>query len=115
MYQVSEQHFEDMVEAALDAIPQVFVDHMRNLVILVEDYHEDSPDLLGLYEGVALPERSTDDTGFLPDTIFIYRQALMDWCSSEEELAYQVKVTLFHELGHYFGLSEEQLHALGWG
>ncbi len=115
MYYVSEERFDEMVEAALDKVPQAFVARMRNMVILVEDYNENSPEILGLYEGVSLTERTFDHTGFLPDAIFIYRGALQDWCNSEEELEHEVEVTVFHELGHYFGIEEEQLHELGWG
>lgn len=115
MYQVSEERFDEMVEAALDKVPDEFVARMRNMAILVEDYNEESPSILGLYEGVALTERTFDHTGYLPDAIFIYRGALQDWCNSEEELAHQVEVTVFHELGHYFGLEEDELHHLGWG
>ncbi|HJG43238.1 metallopeptidase family protein [Corynebacterium phoceense] len=115
MYYVEDERFDEMVEAALDKVPENFVARMRNLAILVEDYNEDSPHILGLYEGVALPERTFDHTGYLPDAIFIYRRALQDWCNSEEELEHQVMVTVFHELGHYFGIDDEHLHELGWG
>ncbi|WJY90666.1 metallopeptidase family protein [Corynebacterium confusum] len=115
MYAVSEERFDELVDDALDKIPEEFARRMRNLVILVRDYHEDDPYTLGLYEGVALTERTHDHTGFLPDAIFIYRGALQDYCNSEEELAHEVEVTVFHELGHYFGIEEEDLHRLGWG
>ena len=115
MFQVSEERFDEMVEAALDKVPDEFVARMRNLVILVEDYNPQTPQILGLYEGVALTSRTFDHTGYLPDAIFIYRGALQDWCHSEEDLAHQVEVTVFHELGHYFGLEEDELHRLGWG
>lgn len=115
MYAVSEERFDELVDDALDKIPEEFARRMRNLVILVRDYHEDDPYTLGLYEGVALTERTHDHTGFLPDAIFIYRGALQDYCHSEEELAHEVEVTVFHELGHYFGIEEEDLHRLGWG
>ncbi|MEX3517921.1 metallopeptidase family protein [Corynebacterium camporealensis] len=115
MYSVSEERFDEMVNAALDKIPDEFVHHMRNLVIMVEDYNPDQPQLLGLYEGVSLTERTHDHTGFLPDAIFIYRHALQSICHSEEELAHEVEVTVFHELGHYFGFEEDRLHELGWG
>ena len=115
MYAVSEERFDELVDDALDRIPEEFARRMRNLVILVRDYHEDDPYTLGLYEGVALTERTHDHTGFLPDAIFIYRGALQDYCNSEEELAHEVEVTVFHELGHYFGIEEEDLHRLGWG
>ncbi|MDD7582979.1 metallopeptidase family protein [Corynebacterium sp. 32222D000AT] len=115
MYAVSEERFDELVDDALDKIPEEFARRMRNLAILVRDYHEDDPYTLGLYEGVALTERTHDHTGFLPDAIFIYRGALQDYCNSEEELAHEVEVTVFHELGHYFGIEEEDLHRLGWG
>ncbi len=115
MYSVSEERFEEMVNDALDQVPDEFVRKMRNLVILVEEENPDNPTLLGLYEGVALPRRTFDHTGYLPDAIFIYRSTLQRWAASEEDLAEQVKVTVFHELGHYFGMEEHELHQLGWG
>lgn len=115
MVHVSEERFDEMLNDALDKIPEEFVRRMRNLVILVEDYNPEQPNLLGLYEGVALTHRTFDHTGHLPDAITIYRGALQDWCSTEEELARQVEVTVFHEFGHYFGFEEKELHALGWG
>jgi predicted Zn-dependent protease with MMP-like domain len=83
--------------------------------VLVRDVNEDQPEILGLYEGVSLTERTFDHTGFLPDAIFIYKAALEAHCRSEEELAEEVMVTVFHEVGHYFGMDEEALHRLGWG
>ncbi|QCB29391.1 metallopeptidase family protein [Corynebacterium endometrii] len=115
MVSVSEERFDEMVNDALDCLPDEFVARMRNLVIMVEDYNPEDPEILGLYEGVALTERTFDHTGFLPDAIFIYKGALQDWCQTESELAHQVKVTVFHELGHYFGIDEHGLHELGWG
>lgn len=115
MISVSEEHFNELVDDALDKIPEEFARRLRNVVILVRDHNEEDPTILGLYEGVALTERTHDHTGFLPDAIFIYKQALEAVCDSEEQLAHEVKVTVFHEVGHYFGMDEEQLHTLGWG
>ncbi|OFL24197.1 metallopeptidase family protein [Corynebacterium sp. HMSC062A03] len=115
MYAVSEDRFEELVGEALDKIPDRFVDQMRNLVILVEEEHPENPELLGLYEGVMLTQRTASHTGYLPDTISIYRQPLQAISNSEEELAHEVMVTVFHEVGHYFGFEEERLHELGWG
>ncbi|ACP33986.1 metallopeptidase family protein [Corynebacterium aurimucosum] len=115
MYEVSEERFEEMVGEALDKIPDRFVNQMRNLVILVEEEHPENPELLGLYEGVMLTQRTASHTGYLPDTISIYRQPLQAISNSEEELAHEVLVTVFHEVGHYFGFEEERLHELGWG
>lgn len=115
MISVSEEDFNELVDDALDKIPEEFARRLRNVVILVRDHNEEDPTILGLYEGVALTERTHDHTGFLPDAIFIYKQALEAVCDSEEQLAHEVKVTVFHEVGHYFGMDEEQLHTLGWG
>ena len=115
MYQVSEERFEELVDDALDAIPAHFARQLTNVAVLVRPYNEEEPSLLFLYVGVPLTERTFDHTGFLPDAIFIYRDTLEAMCHSEEQLAHEVKVTVFHEVGHYFGMSEEQLHALGWG
>lgn len=115
MVKVSEERFDEMVDDALDRIPDEFLPHMRNVVVLVRDRHEENPTILGLYEGVSLTERTFDHTGFLPDAISIFKGALEDYCTTEEQLAQEVIVTVLHEVGHYFGMSEEQLHQLGWG
>jgi len=115
MVHVSDEVFDDMVNDALDLIPEEFARRMGNVVVLVGDRNEDNPEILGLYEGVALTERTFDHTGYLPDTISTYKGALEDVCDTEEQLAHEVMVTVFHEVGHYFGIEEDQLHHLGWG
>ncbi|MEK0371946.1 metallopeptidase family protein [Corynebacterium mastitidis] len=115
MIDVSDERFDELVDAALARIPDEFADRMGNVVILVRDYREGNSQTLGLYEGVSLTRRQFTHTGHLPDTITLYRGALMDYCTSEEDLEEQVYVTVMHEVGHYFGMSEEQLHRLGWG
>lgn len=112
---VSQERFEAMVDDALDKLPDEFARRLRNVVILVRDRNEDDPSILGLYEGVALTERTHDHTGFLPDAIFIYKEALESVCQSEAQLAHEVEVTVFHEVGHYFGIDDAHLHELGWG
>lgn len=115
MVQVSEERFDEMVDDALDRIPEEFARRMTNVVVLVRDFNEVQPEILGLYEGVSLTERTFDHTGFLPDAISIYKGALEAHCHTEEQLAEEVMVTVFHEVGHYFGMDEEALHRLGWG
>ncbi|QGU05734.1 metallopeptidase family protein [Corynebacterium comes] len=115
MVHVSEERFGDMVDDALDRIPEEFARRMTNVVVLVSDFNEVQPEILGLYEGVSLTERTFDHTGFLPDAISIYKGALEAHCHTEEQLAEEVMVTVFHEVGHYFGMDEEALHRLGWG
>ncbi len=114
MIEVSDERFEELVDLAFDQVPQQFLDHMRNVVLLIDDYDPSSPHILGLYRGVALTER-TFDHGGLPDTITIYKGALQDHCLSEADLVEQVRVTVLHEIGHFFGLDEEDLHRLGYG
>lgn len=115
MVEVSDERFDEMVENALDAIPEEFARNLRNVAILVQDRNEDNPRLLGLYHGVMLTHRTFDHTGHLPDTISIYKEALKEYCGSEEQLEREVRVTVFHEIGHYFGMEEDRLHELGWG
>ena len=108
--------FDALVEAALDEIPDEIAVLVRNVVVLVEDEPpEDEPDdLLGLYDGVALTERSTEWLPQLPDRIFIYRNNLLDMCESEEELVDEVRITVVHEVAHHFGIDDDRLHELGY-
>lgn len=110
---VSDEEFEELVDAALAQIPTHITDRVRNLAILIEEAHPGSPSTLGLYTGVPLTERTFDHAGFLPDTITIYRESLKDYCSTKEELVEQIRITVLHEIGHYFGMDHEQMHRLG--
>jgi len=107
--------FEELVSDALDAVPPRLTAAMDNVVVLVEDRHPDEPDLLGLYEGIALTERNSDYGGVLPDRITIYREAVLDICETEDEVVHEVAVTVVHEIAHHFGIDEQTLHDLGWG
>ena len=78
------------------------------------DRNDDEDDLLGLYEGVALTERDSHYAGSLPDTITIYRAALLDVCDDEDEVVEEVKITVVHEIAHHFGIDDDRLHELGW-
>jgi predicted Zn-dependent protease with MMP-like domain len=109
------QRFEELVSDALDLIPAELAAAFDNVVVLVEDCNPDEPDLLGLYQGVALTERDSWYAGSLPDTITIYRDALLDVCDSEEEVVDEVAVTVIHEIAHHFGIDDDRLHELGWG
>lgn len=109
------EHFEELVSEALDLIPPQLARAIDNVVVLVEPRHQDEPDLLGLYHGIALTERDTHYAGALPDTITIYRDAILDICGTEDEVVREVAVTVIHEVAHYFGIDEDRLHELGWG
>lgn len=111
---MSPQRFEELVSDALDQIPAKLASAIDNVVVLVEDRHPDEPDLLGLYEGIALTERDSSYAGSLPDTITIYRGALLEVCESEAEVVDEVAVTVIHEIAHHFGIDDDRLHELGW-
>jgi predicted Zn-dependent protease with MMP-like domain len=113
--EVDEQTFGQLVEQALDGIPAELGRAMRNVAVVVEDQGA-SPNLLGLYQGVPLTNRtSTTYAGVLPDRITIYRLPLCRRSRSVEDLVHQVRVTVVHEVGHHFGLDDARLHELGWG
>jgi predicted Zn-dependent protease with MMP-like domain len=108
------RRFDDLVSDALDLIPPELAAAMDNVVVLVADRHDEDDELLGLYEGVALTERDSDYSGALPDTITIYRDALLDVCESDEEVVEQVAITVIHEIAHHFGIDDDRLDELGW-
>ena len=112
---VSRVRFEALVDQALDDIPDELTQLVRNLVVLVEDEPpDDEPDLLGLYDGVAMTERDGSYGLELPDRIFIFRNPLLDMCESEEELVDEVRITVVHEIAHHFGIDDAALHDLGY-
>jgi predicted Zn-dependent protease with MMP-like domain len=108
------QRFDELVSAALDLIPPRLAAVMDNVVVLVSDRDPDDPDLLGLYEGVALTDRDSHYAGSLPDTITVYRDALLEACDRDDEVVEEVKITVIHEIAHHFGIDDNRLHELGW-
>jgi predicted Zn-dependent protease with MMP-like domain len=107
--------FEALVEQALDEIPDEIAALVHNVVVLVEDdAPPDDPDLLGVYDGVSLPERGADHTG-LPDRITIYRRPLLEMCADADELVREVRITVVHEIAHHFGIDDDRLHDWGYG
>ncbi|CAN5593508.1 metallopeptidase family protein [soil metagenome] len=111
---MTRQRFEELVSDALDLIPAELAAAFDNVVVLVEDRNLEEPDLLGLYEGVALTERDSFYAGSLPDTITIYRGALLQMCDSEQQVVDEVAITVIHEVAHHFGIDDDRLHELGW-
>jgi predicted Zn-dependent protease with MMP-like domain len=112
---MSPQRFDELVSDALDLIPPRLVAAMDNVVVLVEARNPGEPDLLGLYEGIALTERDSWYGGSLPDAITIYRDALLDVSETEADVVDEVAITVIHEIAHHFGIDDERLHELGWG
>ena len=112
---MTRRRFYELVADALDTIPPELTTAMDNVVVLVEDRNPEEPGLLGLYEGVALTERTSSYGGVLPDRIMIYQEAILDICHDDDEVVHEVAVTVVHEVAHHFGIDEETLHELGWG
>jgi predicted Zn-dependent protease with MMP-like domain len=105
--------FAEHVARAVAALPPELREAIQNVEITVEEEHPDDPDIFGLYEGVPLPERG-DWAGSLPDRIRIFRKPLVESFSDPAELEEEIRVTVLHELAHYFGLDEDQLENLGY-
>jgi len=117
--------FEDVVAEALDSLPPRFAAMVRNVVVTVEDEPsaedlesldgdgddagEDDGELLGIYRGVALTERSYDNAPLVPDEIAIFRGPINRVSRTRREAVDEVRTTVIHELGHYFGLDDDEL------
>jgi predicted Zn-dependent protease with MMP-like domain len=120
MVTVTRERFEELVADALDTIPPELASEMTNVAVLVEDWPTDSQrprrgTLLGLYEGVPLTKRGPIGySGVMPDRITIFQGPLSARARDEVELAAQVRKTVLHEVGHYFGITDARLHELGW-
>lgn len=115
MQDITAEEFERLVIEELDLLPDEMVDGLDNVVFVTEDRPEDgSLDLLGLYDGTALTERGTYGFGELPDRIVLYREPLLAVSEDLEDLKDQIHVTLVHEIAHFYGIDDVQLHELGW-
>ena len=122
---VTVEQLDQMVLKAIAKLPKEFRSALEVVPVRVRDRPtiqqlrslelDESDLLLGLYEGVPLTLRSVQDGPRVPDQITLFLEDLEDACDSIEELEEQVRVTLFHELGHYFGFDEDQLDNLGYG
>lgn len=115
--------FKQLVEEALGTIPREFREAMRNIAIVIEDEPtdaqlveagvEDADDtLLGLYEGTPLTERGWGHGNVLPDKITLFQGPIEDESDDEDDLVVAIGETLIHEIGHYFGLSEEEIEEI---
>ncbi|MBV7296081.1 metallopeptidase family protein [Corynebacterium sp. TAE3-ERU12] len=114
MVTVSKERFDELVDEAIDEIPQRFFSHMRNTVIMVEEVNPHTPTLMGLYEGVPMTKRVAGEFN-PPDVITLYRSVIQRVARDEDDLVEQIRVTLLHEVGHLFGMEEEDLDRLGYG
>ena len=122
MIKMTNREFVRLVRQAYGDIPLQVIKTLDNVDVVVEEWpgpeEEDmlggDGTLFGLYTGVPLTEREGGDS-MLPDRIAIYRQPILRNCSSRTEAEREIKITLWHEMGHYLGLSEDALHKLGYG
>ena len=122
MINLSRREFVRLVRQAYRQLPTDVRQGLTNVDIAVADQPgpadldplAEETTLLGLYHGVPLPERQGGEPS-LPDCITIYRQPILHSCSTRAEVVREVRITLWHEVGHYLGLSEEDLHRLGYG
>jgi predicted Zn-dependent protease with MMP-like domain len=115
---MNREDFINVAEEALDSLPEEFRSRIRNVAILVEDFprNQSPPEagkqrrlLLGIFQGVPATKRSVFDVSVGPAHIVLYQKNIEAVCSSEAEVRRQIRQTLMHELGHYFGMTEEQL------
>ena len=113
MQPVSPAEFEEYVADALDGLPPEIARRFNNVVVVVEDENEQEPDILGLYEGVALTERE-HYSGVLPDKISLYRIPLCLMAEDLDHLLEEIQVTVVHEFAHHVGIDDDRLHELGW-
>lgn len=107
--------FEALVAQALHGLPRTFREKLTNVAIIVEDLPPEEPKrgglLLGLFHGIPRTEKSVFYSS-PPDRIFLYQRNIEAVCRNEAEVRRQIRATLLHEVGHYFGLSEDELRAV---
>jgi predicted Zn-dependent protease with MMP-like domain len=106
--------FDVHVSRAIESLPPDLRRALTNIAVFVSDEEPPEPGLYGLYEGIPLPERFGDEP-LEPDTITIYRRELEADFAPGPELEEEIRITVLHELAHYFGLDEDRLDELGYG
>lgn len=112
---VTDQRFEELVDVALAQIPAELLDQVENCALIIEDEPDpECGDVLGFYDGTPLSERTSQYSGVLPDRILIFRGPLLRMVASEDELVDEVRITVWHELAHYFGIDDDELDELGY-
>ena len=119
----SAAEMEAIARSAMERLPEPFASHLRNVVLRVDDFAdaetlaefgmEDPFELTGLYSGRPLTEKSVEESGSLPDTVWLYRRPILDeWAEGGEDLEHLVTHVLIHEVGHHFGFSDADMDAL---
>ena len=119
----SAEEIEAIARDAMNRLAEPFAAHLKHVVLQVDEYADDALlaemeiehplDLTGVYEGIPVGQRSVETSGTLPDRIRLFRQAILaEWCEEGEPFEHLVRHILIHEVGHHFGLSDEDMHAL---
>ena len=104
-------------------LPEPFASHLQAVVLLIEDFADDDTlrameiddafDLTGIYEGIPIGEKSVEQSGAMPDRIRLFRRPILDeWADGDDTLEHLVAHVVIHEVGHHFGLSDEDMHRL---
>ncbi|HJY63152.1 MAG TPA: metallopeptidase family protein [Ignavibacteria bacterium] len=124
MFRVSEEEFHDLIDRALEDIPDDFKNKIDNLVFISEPYPSETDlarlsldnkySLLGLYSGVPYTHRSTWYSNVTPDRIILFQKNIEAICRNSEELYEKVKEVLIHEIAHYFGMDEDEIREAGY-
>jgi predicted Zn-dependent protease with MMP-like domain len=124
MTRIGRAEFEKLVEQAIDSLPPRFLRHLENIEVVVEDDPTDdelrSADmepgdvLFGLYQGVPQTKRNTWYGNVLPDRIIIYQRPIEAGARDRQEIRKEIRITLMHEIGHYFGLGEDEISEAGY-
>ncbi|MGR4008969.1 metallopeptidase family protein [Leucobacter sp. 1207-22] len=115
MLEISAESFEELVADGLDSLHPEMMAELDNVIFLVEDAPEDGSDTLGVYEGFSVAERGVYGYGEEPDRIILFRMNLLEHCADLDELMAEIRITLVHEIAHFYGITEERIHELGWG
>ena len=122
MIELTRREFVQLVRRAYRQLPPAVVQALHNVDVIVEEWPgpaeqdllEDGGTLYGLYHGIPLTDREGGGPA-LPDRITLYRQPIMQSCQTHAELVREIRITLWHEIGHYLGMDEDDLHRLGYG
>ena len=122
MIRLSQREFDVLVQQAYRQLPANVQQTLDNVDISVEerpnpedfDSQSEEVTLFGLYTGVPLTERAGYEPA-LPDRIIVFRRPILENCATTEEVVQEIRITLWHEVGHFLGLDEDDLHRLGYG
>ena len=120
----SAEEMEEIARAAMETLPSPFADHLGAVVLQVEEFADaetlkemqidDAFELTGIYEGIPISERSVEHSGTMPDRVRLFRRPILDeWAErGDERLDHLIRHVLIHEIGHHFGFSDDDMHAL---